>query len=112
MFKSPISIVFYDLTTIYFESQQTDALRRYGYSKDNKTGCVQVVIGLVINHQEKLNIFTDEIFDHFQRIRAVTLNAFKERVVMRTEITDENNMILRSLGIKIPPVILEKNVVE
>lgn len=31
---------------------------------------------------------------------------------MRTEITDENNLILCTLGIKIPPVLLEENVVE
>ena len=31
LFKSPVSVVFYDLTTIYFESQQADALRKYGY---------------------------------------------------------------------------------
>ena len=65
-----------------------------------------------INRQEKLNISTDEIFDHLDKIRAVTINAFKKRVVMRTEITDENNLILRALGIKIPPVLLEENVVE
>ncbi|MFC2098896.1 IS1634 family transposase [Bacteroidota bacterium] len=65
-----------------------------------------------INRQEKLNISTDEIFNHLDKIRAVTINAFKKRVVMRTEITDENNLILRILGIKIPPAILEENVVE
>ena len=64
-----------------------------------------------ITRKEKLNISTDEIFDHLDKIRAVTINAFKKRVVMRTEITDENNLVLRALGIKIPPVILE-NVVE
>ncbi len=31
---------------------------------------------------------------------------------MRTEITYENNLILRTLGIKIPPAVLEENVVE
>jgi hypothetical protein len=35
LFKSAVSIVFYDLTTLYFESQQADALKKYGYSKDN-----------------------------------------------------------------------------
>jgi len=65
-----------------------------------------------VNRQEKLNISTDEIFNHLDRIRAVTIKAFKKQVVMRTEITDENNLILRTLGIKIPPVILEENVVE
>jgi len=65
-----------------------------------------------INRQEKLNISTDEIFDHLDKIRAISVKAFKKRVVMRTEITDENNLILRTLGIKIPPVVLEENVVE
>jgi transposase len=65
-----------------------------------------------INHQEKLNISTDEIFSYLDRIKAVTINAFRKQVVMRTEITDENNLILRALGIKIPPVLLEENVVE
>jgi transposase len=65
-----------------------------------------------INRQEKLNVSTDEIFDHLDKIRAVKINAFKKRVVMRTEITDENNLVLRALGIKIPQTILEENVVE
>jgi transposase len=65
-----------------------------------------------INRQEKLNISTDEIFDHLDKIRAVTINAFRKQVVMRTEITDENNLILRALGVKIPPVLLEESVVE
>ncbi len=65
-----------------------------------------------INRQEKLNLSTDEIFYHLDKIKAITLNAFKKQVVMRTEITDENNLILRSLGIKIPNAVLEENVVE
>jgi transposase len=65
-----------------------------------------------INRQEKLNLSTDEIFYHLDKIRAVTLNAFRKKVVMRTEITDENNLVLRTLGIKIPPAVLEENVVE
>jgi len=65
-----------------------------------------------INRQEKLNISTDEIFDQLDKIRAVRINAFKKQVVMRTEITDENNLILRTLGIKIPHALLEEDVVE
>ena len=65
-----------------------------------------------INRQEKLNLSTDEVFYHLDKIKAVTLKAFNKKVVMRTEITDENNLILRTLGIKIPNTILEENVVE
>jgi transposase len=49
LFKPVINLVFYDLTTIYFESQKEDMLRCFGYSKDNKTDCVQVVIGLILS---------------------------------------------------------------
>jgi transposase len=51
LFKDKINLVFYDLTTLYFESQNTDdnGLKRFGYSKDNKTDCVQVTMGLMLN---------------------------------------------------------------
>lgn len=49
LFKPEIKLAFYDLTTIYFESQEPDQLRKFGYSKDNKTDCTQVVIGLILN---------------------------------------------------------------
>ncbi|MGQ9723704.1 MAG: IS1634 family transposase [Candidatus Jordarchaeum sp.] len=65
-----------------------------------------------LNRQEKLNLSTDEVFYQLDKIKAVTINAFGKKVIMRTEITDENNLILRSLGIKIPNTILEEIVVE
>jgi len=33
----------------YFESQIVDDLRRFGYSKENRTDCTQVVMGLVLS---------------------------------------------------------------
>jgi len=45
------SVVFYDVTTLYFESFQDDELRKAGYSKDNKSNQPQVLIGLVVSHQ-------------------------------------------------------------
>lgn len=49
LFKPEIKLVFYDLTTAYFESQAPDELRKFGYSKDNKTDCTQVVIGMILS---------------------------------------------------------------
>ena len=49
LFKPEIKVVFYDLTTTYFESQEQDDFRRFGYSKDNKTDCTQAVIGLILS---------------------------------------------------------------
>lgn len=43
------SLVFYDVTTLYFETHTEDDLRRNGFSKDNKINQPQVLIGLVVN---------------------------------------------------------------
>jgi transposase len=45
------SVVFYDVTTLYFETFQEEGLRRPGYSKDNKSNQPQVIIGLVVTPQ-------------------------------------------------------------
>lgn len=44
-----IGIVFYDVTTLYFETDDEDELREKGWSKDGKHGQPQVVLGLLIS---------------------------------------------------------------
>lgn len=46
---SDISIVFYDVTTVYFEIDQQDELRKTGFSKDGKHQCPQIVLGLLVS---------------------------------------------------------------
>ncbi len=48
-FNFNFSLVFYDLTTLYFESFETDDLRKIGFSKDNKASQPQIMIGLLVN---------------------------------------------------------------
>jgi len=43
-----IGIVFYDMTTIYFESSQPDELRIPGFSKEGKHHLPQIYLGLLI----------------------------------------------------------------
>ena len=43
------SVVLYDVTTYFFESQDAGDLRNFGFSKDNKINQVQVVMGLLID---------------------------------------------------------------
>lgn len=43
------TLVFYDVTTLYFETHKEDDFRRYGFSKDNKQNQPQILIGLVVN---------------------------------------------------------------
>lgn len=54
LFKEKVELVFYDLTTIYIESDKNENsnLKRFGYSKDNKTDCVQVILALILNENK------------------------------------------------------------
>lgn len=46
--KEEISVVFYDMTTLYFEASDQDDLRKTGFSKDGKHSNPQIVIGLLV----------------------------------------------------------------
>ena len=43
-----ISVVFYDMTTIYFEASDEDDLRKTGFSKDGKHQHPQIFLGLLV----------------------------------------------------------------
>lgn len=44
----PISVVFYDMTTLYFEAENEDDLRKVGFSKDGKHQHPQILLGLLV----------------------------------------------------------------
>jgi len=44
-----IGLVFYDVTTLYFETDNVDELRKTGFSKDGKHACPQIVLGLLVS---------------------------------------------------------------
>lgn len=44
-----ISMVFYDVTTLYFEIEKEDELRKNGFSKDGKHQHPQIVLGLLVS---------------------------------------------------------------
>jgi len=44
-----IGIVFYDVTTLYFETDYEDVLRKKGFSKDGKHSQPQIVLGLLVS---------------------------------------------------------------
>ncbi len=52
LFEARFDILLYDLTSTYFESDPTFSdKRRFGYSRDKRPDCVQVVIALVVTPQ-------------------------------------------------------------
>ncbi len=46
-----IGLMFYDVTTLYFESDYSDELRENGFSKDGKHSQPQVVLGLLVSKE-------------------------------------------------------------
>jgi hypothetical protein len=51
LFGASFEVLLYDLTSTYFESappDDEDDKRRYGYSRDKRSDCVQVVIALIV----------------------------------------------------------------
>lgn len=48
LLKGNINIVFYDMTTLYFEASEEDDLRKTGFSKEGKHQNPQIFIGLLV----------------------------------------------------------------
>jgi len=46
-----ISVVFYDMTTLYFETEDEDDLRKIGFSKDGKFQNPQIMLGLLVGKE-------------------------------------------------------------
>lgn len=51
LFNQELDVVFYDTTTLRFESAvlEEGTLRQFGYSKERRSDCTQVVLGLLID---------------------------------------------------------------
>jgi len=61
-----IDVVFYDMTTLYFESGDEDDLRKTGFSKDGKHQCPQIFLGLLVGQGGNpigYEIFEGNIFE-------------------------------------------------
>ena len=66
LFNYKLDIVFYDVTTYYFESQKPNGLKDFGFSKDNKINDVQIVMGLLIDKEGRpigYELFPGNTFD-------------------------------------------------
>lgn len=59
-------LVFYDVTTLYFETFAEDDLRKCGYSKDGKSNQPQILVGLLVNREGfpiAYDIYTGKTFE-------------------------------------------------
>jgi transposase len=77
---SNISVVFYDVTTIYFECESEDDLRKTGFSKEGKHQHPQIVLGLLVSkggYPLAYDIFEGNQFEGHTMLPVI--NAFKEK---------------------------------
>lgn len=61
-----IAVVFYDMTTLYFESEDEDDLRKIGFSKDGKFQNPQIMLGLLVGQNGYpigYDIFKGNVFE-------------------------------------------------
>ncbi len=49
VYGGKIGVLFYDVTTLYFETDKPDKLRKPGFSKDGKHSSPQIVLGLLVS---------------------------------------------------------------
>ena len=60
------NLVFYDVTTLYFETFESDDLRKNGFSKDSKSQQPQILIGLMVTKEGipvAYDVFPDNTFE-------------------------------------------------
>lgn len=76
----PLSIVFYDVTTLYFEAAEEDDFRQRGFSKDGKHQQPQIVLGLLVStagYPLAYELFEGSKFEGHTMIPVI--EAFKEK---------------------------------
>lgn len=75
-----IRMVFYDVTTLYFEIEKEDGLRKNGFSKDGKHQHPQIVLGLLVSvggYPLAYDIFEGNKYEGDTMLPII--DAFKER---------------------------------
>lgn len=80
IFGGKIGLMFYDVTTLYFETSQTDVLREPGFSKDGKTAESQIVLGLLVSeggYPLAYSLFNGSQYEGFTMIPMI--DDFKQR---------------------------------
>lgn len=77
---APLSIVFYDVTTLYFEAEHEDDFRQTGFSKDGKHQQPQIVLGLLVSsggYPLAYGVFEGSKFEGHTMLPVI--EAFKEK---------------------------------
>jgi transposase len=98
--KKNISIVFYDVTTLYFEIDSEDEIRKRGFSKDGKHQNPQIILGLLVSlggYPLAYEIFSGNKFEGHTMLPVI--NRFKERYKLEQLVIIADSGLLSSNNI-------------
>lgn len=96
-----ISVVFYDVTTIYFEVDNEDELRKTGFSKEGKHQHPQIVLGLLVSkngYPLAYDIFEGNKFEGHTMLPII--DTFKEKFKLRNLVIVADSGLLSSSNIE------------
>lgn len=102
------SLLFYDVTTLYFETFEDDDLRKTGFSKDSKSQQPQILVGLMVSKEGfpiAFDVFPGNTFEGHTILPVVKEFISKKNVGSFTVVADaamishDNIKELRSSGI-------------
>ena len=96
-----ISVVFYDVTTIYFESDNEDELRKTGFSKEGKHQNPQIVLGLLVSkngYPLAYDIFEGNKFEGHTMLPVI--DAFKDKYNLNQLVIIADSGLLSSNNIE------------
>lgn len=85
------SLLFYDVTTLYFETFEDDELRKAGFSKDSKPQQPQVLVGLMVSKEGfpvAFDIFPGNTFEGHTILPVVKAFIQKNKVKQFTVVAD------------------------
>lgn len=98
--NNEVSLVFYDVTTLYFEAEQEDELRRTGFSKDGKHQHPQIVLGLLVSvggYPLAYEIFEGNKFEGHTMLPVI--EAFKKRYQLQNLVVIADSGLMSTANI-------------
>lgn len=98
--NNEISVVFYDVTTIYFQADNEDEIRKRGFSKEGRHQNPQIVLGLLVStggYPLAYEIFEGNKFEGYTMLPII--DAFKEKYKLEKLIVTADSGLLSKQNI-------------
>lgn len=96
-----ISLLFYDVTTLYFETDREDDFRRRGYSKDGKHANPQILIGLFVDQNGyplEFGSYSGKTYEGHTFEKAVTSFLDRHKIKYLTVVADAGMLARENLS--------------